>query len=87
MSLNASTVGEFRPMPEEPWTTLITIHCANPALQKHWDAIASQLRQCVNRCGWDTMRCTVKLKEIDSALRQIRDLTVDMNKPLRTRYK
>lgn len=87
MSLSGSTVGEFGPMPEEPWTTLITIHCANPALQKQWDEIADQLRQCVFRCGWDTLRCTVKLKEIANALGQIRNLTVDMNKPLSKRYK
>jgi hypothetical protein len=74
-------------MPEKPWTTLITITCSNEALQPWWLRIEDDLRQIVLRCGWDTRLCSIKLKEIDSALRQIRDLTVDMNKPLSKRYK
>lgn len=74
-------------MPEEPWTTLITIHCANPALQKQWDQVADLLRQCVYRCGWDTLACTKQLYRIENGLSQIRELTVDMNKPLSKRYK
>ena len=75
------------PMDEEPWTTTIAISCDNPALQKFWRDVEDQLRMIMYRVGWDTLRATVKLKEIHSALRQIRDLTVDMNKPLSKRYK
>lgn len=74
-------------MPEEPWITLITIHCENQALQPGWDEIANLLRQCVYRCGPDTLRCTRQLLAITNALGQIRDLTVDMNKPLSKRFK
>lgn len=74
-------------MPEEAWTTLITIHCANPALQKQWDKIGDRLRECVYRCGWDTLRCAKQLDAMINALSQVRDLTVDMHKPLSKRYK
>ena len=76
-----------KPMPEEPLTTTIAISCDNEALRPLWREVEDQLRLILYRVGWDTLRCTVKLKEIHSALRQIRDLTVDMNKPLSKRYK
>jgi hypothetical protein len=72
---------------EQPWTTLITISCANPALRSFWLEIENQLRMTVARCGWDTRACTVKLKEIVSALNQVRELTVDMTKLPHKRFK
>lgn len=74
-------------MPEDPWTTLITIHCANPALQEQWDDLACVLRIIVARCGFDSLRVKKKLEQIVNALDQIRELTVDVNKPLSKRYK
>lgn len=74
-------------MPEEPWTTYIAISCDNEALRPLWREVEDQLRLIFYRVGWDTRSATVKLKEVHSALRQIKELTVDMNKPLSKRYK
>lgn len=74
-------------MPEDPWMTTIAISCDNEALRPLWRDVEDQLRMIMYRVGWDTLRATVKLKEVRSALRQIRDLTVDQHQPLRKRYK
>ena len=74
-------------MPENPWTTTIAISCDNEALRSHWREVEDLLRLCVYRCGWDTLAVSKQLNRIEIALHQLRDLTVDMHKPLSKRYK
>jgi hypothetical protein len=74
-------------MPENPWTTLITITCANPALQPFWQDIQDQLRMIAARCGWDTRLVGYKLREITQTLSEIREKTPNMMLPPHKRFK
>jgi hypothetical protein len=74
-------------MPEEPWKTMIAISCDNPALRDRWREIEDELYMIVARAGWDSYRVAQKLGEIASALRQVKNLTVDMRKPPSKRFK
>jgi len=74
-------------MEEKPWTTLITITCTNEALELPWSDIEDELRRIVARVGWDTRAVTAKLIQIHSALRQVRELTVDSGKTFSRRQK
>jgi hypothetical protein len=74
-------------MPESPWTTLITIHCGNPALRSFWSEIEDQLYMIAARCGFDTRLVGEKLAEVTTALDQIRAHTIDMRLPPHRRFK